>query len=91
MALRRRGHSVEWPVILGWLGTGLAAGGLTITLGSGRVASWLGLLVLLTPWMLHALVGDWQRGNRLIAAIDAAGLSAIAWSLWSTFAVAWGR
>jgi hypothetical protein len=91
VVLRWRGHAVGWPVILGWLSAGVAGVGLSLALAPGSALAWTALLVVLAPWMVHALVGDVDRGHRWIAALDAAGISAIAWSLWVTRALAWAR
>ena len=89
VALRQRGHDVRWRVIAGWFAAGVGGLLLSLWLRPGGVMAWTGLLVLLTPWMVHAFVGDCRGGHRVIALIDAAGISAIAWSLWVTRALAW--
>jgi len=89
VVLRQRGHDVRRRVVAGWFVAGAGGVLLSLWLRPGGVMAWTGLLVLLTPWMVHAFVGDCRGGHRVIAAIDAAGISAIAWSLWVTRALAW--
>ena len=79
--MRARGTTVPAWVIAGWLLTGLIGLALTAALGPGRGGVWWGLLVALGPWMVYALVGDLRLGHYVIAAIDVAGLSAIAYAL----------
>jgi hypothetical protein len=78
---RMRHQPVPAWVILGWLATGAAGMALSLMLSPGRSAVWLGLLVLLGPWMLFSLVEDLRRGFWPIALTDLAGIAAIGYSL----------
>ena len=82
--LRSRGHDVPHWFPAGWLATGVIA--LAALPWLGRPWAWWAVLLALGPWMVLSLVLDLRQGIWLIAALDAAGIAAIAWGLWA----AWG-
>ncbi|HLL88001.1 MAG TPA: hypothetical protein VK324_01740 [Tepidisphaeraceae bacterium] len=81
MTVRLRGHPVTLWVIVGWLATGAAGLVLAQFLRPGITPVWLGLLVVLGPWMLFSLVTDLREGYWLIAILDVLGLAAIGYGL----------
>ncbi|HEX8910896.1 MAG TPA: hypothetical protein VF796_00955 [Humisphaera sp.] len=78
---RWRGAAVAWWVLVGWVATGVAGMALAASLRPGRPAVWAGLLLALGPWMLFSLAYDVRERVWVMAALDVAGLLAIAWGL----------
>ena len=83
--VRSHGETVPAWVIGGWLVTGLAGLALAYALAEKRPAIWWGLLIALVPWMLYALIGDTTEKHWFMAALDLAGLIAIARALQLTW------
>ena len=79
--VRSRGETVPAWVIGGWLITGLAGLALACGLAEKRPAIWWGLLIILGPWMLYALIGDTTEKHWFMSGLDLAGLIAIARAL----------
>jgi hypothetical protein len=87
---RRQGRPVTTFIIIAWGVAGLGGAVLTALLSPGRAFVWWGLIAVLTPLMVRALVGDLQRRHWWVAAFDVSGLGAIALSLGITAAGALG-
>lgn len=79
---RLRGGPVAGWVIGGWLATGAAGVALGLLLRPGRPATWVGLLIALAPWMCFSLAYDVRERVWVMAAVDVAGLAAVAAGLW---------
>jgi hypothetical protein len=81
LLVRLRGGAVGAWVIATWLLTGSAGIVLARMLAPGQAAIWWALLVVLGPWMGYSLYYDLRERIWFMAAIDLAGLFAIAWGL----------
>ena len=78
---RSRGAVVPGWVIGGWLVTGLLGMALAYLLGPGRGGVWVGLLVVLGPWMIYSAIGDARLGHYVMTGVDVLGLLAIGYAL----------
>ena len=76
--MRWRGTEVPAWVIIGWLVTGVVGIALSTALAPGRGLVWAAILVVLVPWMIYALIGDFRLGHYFMVTIDALALLAIA-------------
>ena len=79
---KSRGDDVPWYWPTGWLVTGVLGLAFAAMLAQGRPWAWWGVSLALGPWMAVSLVVDVRHGYFWIAALDVAGLGAIAYALW---------
>ena len=83
--VRFTGKPVPTYVLAAWGGLGVLAFVLTPLLAPDRRWVAIALLVVLGPWMAVSLVGDAQRKVYAMAAVDLAGLAAIAYGVWLAY------
>ena len=81
---KARGATVPWYWPTAWLACGVIGGACAWFLADGRPLAWVGVALFLGVLMAVSLVVDVRGGHWIIAAIDVAGLIAIAWALWAS-------
>ena len=91
LGARLHGEPVSRRAALLWLLTGAAGVALALRLAPGGRFEWVALLVVLVPWMLVSLAGDWDRGLVVMTLVDAAALVGTAAGHAMTFAAVWRR
>jgi hypothetical protein len=79
---KSRGSPVETWIVTGWLVTGSWGIVLGLLLRPGAAAAWVGVGLVLVPWMLLSLVYDVRARVWVMAGLDIAGVVAIAAGLW---------
>ena len=83
--VRSRGETVATFAIVGWAVTGALGLVLALLLAPQRLAVWVGLLVVLGPWMVYATIGDAGEKRIVMTIVDLAGVGAIGLALWQAW------